>query len=117
MKYFTLLLLIFISSFALSQRPNLEIGTYYFSEDFSAIVSKSNNKYVFTLVSSIGMRIRYSETFFNDQLGILVVYNSENDDQLKINVNARSFRIWSGSFDWGGWIPYELKSWYHKNQF
>jgi hypothetical protein len=119
MKHFTFLTIILISSFSLCQRPNLETGSYYYSEDYSAIISKRNNKYIFTLESTVGTRATYSETYFNDQLDILVVYNSDNDDQLKINVNARSFRVWSGSEDWGGWVPYmrpyALKEWYHKN--
>jgi hypothetical protein len=119
MKFFLAISVVCIYSFSFSQRPNLETGTYYFSEDYSAIISKRNNKYVFTLESTIGTSASYSETYFNDQLDILVVYNSENDDQLKINVNTRSFRVWSGSYDWGGWVPYmrpyALKEWYHKN--
>ena len=113
MKFFTLLSIIFISTFALCQRPNLETGTYYCSEDFSAVVSKSNNKYVFTFKTILV--VHYAEKFYNDQLGILVLYNSLNDDELKINVNSKSFRVWSASADLGGWIPYELNEWYHRN--
>jgi hypothetical protein len=113
MKFFLAISVVWIYSFSFSQRPKLAVGNYNF-ENFKAVVKVSNNKYVFTFITDWGMRVNYRETYFNDQLDILVVYNSEYDDQLKINVNAQSFRVWDGSYNWGVDYPYSWKEWYWK---
>jgi hypothetical protein len=86
----------------------------YSCDTYEAVVSKINNKYVFTFITDWGARIKYQETYFNPELDILVVYNTGNDDQLKINVNAQSFRVWDGSYNWGIDYPYIWKKWYQK---
>ena len=113
MKIILTLFLVSIFSFLFSQRPKLELGNYSF-DYFNAVVSKVNNKYVFTFTTDWGARESYKETYFNPKLDILVVYNSKNDDQLKINVNAQSFRVWDGSKDWYADFPYVWKEWYWK---
>jgi hypothetical protein len=113
MKIILTLFLLGVFSFSFSQRPKLAVGNYSF-DNFKTVVKISNNKYVFTFITDWGMRVEYRETYFNNQLDIMVVYNSEYDDQLKINVNAQSFRVWDGSFNWAADYPYAWKAWYWK---
>jgi hypothetical protein len=114
-NYFLIIYFIISVSYSFSQRPKLETGKYLFG-NYVAYVSKNNSsKYTITFETDWGLRVRYIENFFNSQLDILVVYNSEYDDQLKINVSSRSFRVWDGSYNWGVDYPYSWKEWYRKN--
>ena len=113
MKIILTFFLVCIFSVSFSQRPKLAVGNYSF-EYFKALVKISNNKYVFTFITDWGARVEYRETYFNSELDIMVLYNSSDDDQLKINVNAQSFRVWDCSKNWYADFPYVWKEWYWK---
>ena len=101
MKIILTFFLVCIFSVSFSQRPKLAVGNYSF-------------EYVFTFITDWGARVEYRETYFNSELDIMVLYNSSDDDQLKINVNAQSFRVWDCSKNWYADFPYVWKEWYWK---
>jgi pSer/pThr/pTyr-binding forkhead associated (FHA) protein len=91
----------------LTKSELLEEGTFY-NDIYKSTVNFYNNKYIFDMIPCCwGGDYRYTETFFNEKLNLVVVYNNSYEETLKIKIlSPTSFEIIENSVNHGADFPF-----------
>jgi pSer/pThr/pTyr-binding forkhead associated (FHA) protein len=99
----------------LTKSELLEEGTFY-NDNYQSTVNFYNKKFIFDMIPCCwDGDYRYTETFFNENYNLVVVYNHNYKETLKIKIlSPTSFEIIESSYNHGADFPYSEYGIYSK---
>jgi len=100
----------------LTKSELLEEGTYY-NGNYQSTVNFYYNKYIFDMIPCCwDGDYKYTETYFNENYNLVVVYNGSYNETLKIKIlSPTSFQIIESTYNHGVDFPYSEYGIYKKN--
>jgi pSer/pThr/pTyr-binding forkhead associated (FHA) protein len=99
----------------LTKSELLEEGTFY-NDNYQSTVNFYKNKFIFDMIPCCwDGDYRYTETFFNENYNLVVVYNHSYKETLKIKIlSPTSFEIIESTYNHGADFPYSEYGIYSK---